>query len=80
MEEYLFLFHSTAGVVQTRKLLQASDVVFRVADIPRTLRGGCGLCIRLHCPPGEETRWVLDGATQAIYRCTGEEFESVATF
>jgi hypothetical protein len=34
MEEFLFLFHSTVGVVQTRKLLQAAGVPFRVADIP----------------------------------------------
>ena len=72
MEEFLFLFHSTVGVVQTRKLLQAAGVPFRVADIPRTLRGGCGLCIRLQCPPGAEQQWVLPGATQAVYRCEGE--------
>ncbi|BBE79838.1 MULTISPECIES: DUF3343 domain-containing protein [Phytobacter] len=80
MEEFLFLFHSTVGVVQTRKLLQASGVSFRVADIPRTLRGGCGLCIRLQCPPGTEQQWVLPGATQAIYRCEGEAFEQVAVY
>lgn len=80
IEEFLFLFHSTVGVVQTRKLLQASGVSFRVADIPRTLRGGCGLCIRLQCPPGTEQQWVLPGATQAIYRCEGEAFEQVAVY
>ncbi|AUV02764.1 DUF3343 domain-containing protein [Phytobacter ursingii] len=78
MEEFLFLFHSTVGVVQTRKLLQAAGVPFRVADIPRTLRGGCGLCIRLHCAPGEETQWILPGATQAIYRCVDEVFELIS--
>lgn len=78
MEEYLFLFHSTVGVFQTRKLLQASGATFRVADIPRSLRGGCGLCIRLHCLPGEEKQWLQPGITQAIYRCTGEAFEQVA--
>ena len=45
MTEYLFLFHSTVGVIQTRKALQAAGMTFRVADIPRQLRGGCGLCI-----------------------------------
>ncbi len=54
MKEYLFLFHSTVGVIQTRKALQAAGMTFRVSDIPRDLRGGCGLCIWLTCPPGEE--------------------------
>lgn len=44
MKEYLFLFHSTVGVIQTRKALQAAGMTFRVSDIPRDLRGGCGLC------------------------------------
>ena len=69
MTEYLFLFHSTLGVVQTRKALQAAGITFRVADIPRQLRGGCGLCIYLYCPQGEERRWVIPGATESIYRC-----------
>ncbi len=80
MAEYVFLFHSTVGVVQTRKLLQNAGVAFRVADIPRALRGGCGLCIRVTCMPGEEARWRLPGATHAIYRCVGEEFEQVAEY
>ena len=42
MKEYLFLFHSTVGVIQTRKALQAAGMTFRVSDIPRDLRGGCG--------------------------------------
>ncbi|RMC90649.1 DUF3343 domain-containing protein, partial [Klebsiella michiganensis] len=45
MTEYLFLFHSTVGVVRMRKALQAAGASFRVKDIPRQLRGGCGLCI-----------------------------------
>lgn len=61
MKEYLFLFHSTAGVIQTRKALQAAGMTFRVSDIPRDLRGGCGLCIWLTCPPGEEIQWVILG-------------------
>ena len=47
MKEYLFLFHSTVGVIQTRKALQAAGMTFRVSDIPRDLRGGCGLCIKI---------------------------------
>ncbi len=61
MKEYLFLFHSTVGVIQTRKALQAAGMTFRVSDIPRDLRGGCGLCIWLTCPPGEEIQWVILG-------------------
>ncbi|EGI6812376.1 DUF3343 domain-containing protein [Escherichia coli] len=67
MKEYLFLFHSTVGVIQTRKALQAAGMTFRVTDIPRDLRGGCGLCIWLSCPAGEERQWVLPGQTEAIY-------------
>lgn len=59
MKEFLFLFHSTVGVIQTRKALQAAGMTFRVSDIPRDLRGGCGLCIWLTCPPGEEIQWVI---------------------
>ncbi|MGP3590320.1 DUF3343 domain-containing protein [Vagococcus sp. WN89Y] len=74
MNAYLLLFHNTPGVLQTRKALQAANVEFRVQDIPRALRGGCGLCIRLHCLPEDALRWVIPGATQAIYRCAGEEY------
>lgn len=79
MTEYLFLFHSTLGVVQTRKALQAAEISFRVADIPRQLRGGCGLCIYLHCEEGSELRWVVPGATESIYRC-GEGVTLLHTF
>lgn len=54
MKEFLFLFHSTVGVIQTRKALQAAGMTFRVSDIPRDLRGGCGLCICLTCPPARK--------------------------
>ena len=80
MKEYLFLFHSTPGVVRTRKALQAAGIAFQVKDIPRQLRGGCGLCISLRCLPGEEQRWVIPGATEAIYRYVGEEWRCIATF
>ena len=79
MTEYLFLFHSTLGVVQTRKALQAAGITFRVADSPRQLRGGCGLWIDLHCPQGEELRWVIRGATESIYRCD-EGFQLLHAF
>ncbi|WP_342322341.1 DUF3343 domain-containing protein [Kosakonia sp. BYX6] len=74
MAEYLLLFHNTPGVLQTRKALQTAGMTFRVQDIPRQLRGGCGLCIRVHCPPGEEKQWQIPGVTQAIYQCVDEEF------
>ncbi|MFA1616450.1 DUF3343 domain-containing protein [Citrobacter amalonaticus] len=80
MTEYLFLFHSTVGVIQTRKALQAAGVTFRVADIPRQLRGGCGLCVYLHCQPGEQDRWVLPGHTESIYRLEQGDWQCVATF
>ncbi|VGE72978.1 Protein of uncharacterised function (DUF3343) [Klebsiella pneumoniae] len=47
MTTFLFLFHSTVGVVRMRKALQAAGVAFEVKDIPRQLRSGCGLCILL---------------------------------
>ena len=45
MTTFLFLFHSTVGVVRMRKAMQAAGVAFEVKDIPRQLRSGCGLCI-----------------------------------
>lgn len=80
MTEYLFLFHSTVGVIQTRKALHAAGMNFRVADIPRELRGGCGLCIYLHCPPGDVERWVIPGHTESIYRLESDNWHCVATF
>lgn len=77
MNEYLLLFHYTPGVLQTRKAMQAAGVAFRVQDIPRQLRGGCGLCIRFHCQAGEEKQWLIPGVTQAVYRCEGEDFTPV---
>ncbi|BED50941.1 hypothetical protein VEE48_21750 [Escherichia coli] len=71
MKEYLFLFHSTVGVIQTRKALQAAGMTFRVSDIPRDLRGGCGLCIWLTCPPGEEIQWVIPGHTESSLLSAG---------
>jgi len=74
MSDYLLLFHHTPGVLQTRKALQAAGVAFRVQDIPRKLRGGCGLCIRLHCSLEEALRWATPGAAQAVYYCLEEEY------
>ena len=39
---------------------------FRVSDIPRDLRGGCGLCIWLTCPRRGNTM-VIPGLTESIY-------------
>ena len=80
MKEFLFLFHSTVGVIQTRKALQAAGMTFRVSDIPRDLRGGCGLCIWLTCPPGEEIQWVIPGQTEAIYCQQGSDWQCVVHY
>ncbi len=80
MTEYLFLFHSTVGVVRMRKALQAAGASFRVKDIPRQLRGGCGLCIYLSCEEGEEQRWVIPGQTEAIFRVEDQEFQPLHSF
>lgn len=74
MTEYLFLFHSTLGVVKTRRTLQAAGVDFRVTDIPRQLRGGCGLCIWITCPEQGYQAWVMPGLTESVYRVVGEEW------
>lgn len=80
MEEYLYLFHSTLGVVRMRKALQAAGMTFRVADIPRALRGGCGLAIWLTCEPGDARRWIFPGQTEAVYLCRGEEYRLISRF
>ncbi|TBL86604.1 DUF3343 domain-containing protein [Hafnia alvei] len=77
-DEYLFLFHSTLGVVRLKKRLQAQNVVFKVADIPRQLSSGCGLSIRLRCPKPELSQWWVDGETSAIFRCEGEVYHAVS--
>ena len=68
MTTFLFLFHSTVGVVRMRKALQAAGMTFEVKDIPRQLRSGCGLCIYLSCMQGDEQRWVIPGETAALIR------------
>jgi len=72
--EYLFLFHSTLGVVKTRRALQAAGMTFRVTDIPRHLRGGCGLCIWIVCPEQAYQQWVIPGLTELVYRVEGEQW------
>ncbi|EHM51640.1 DUF3343 domain-containing protein [Yokenella regensburgei] len=78
MAHYILLFHSTLGVVQTRRTLQAAGEPFTVADIPRALRGGCGLCIHLECERPE--RWVLPGLTESIYRVDVDGYQPVARY
>jgi hypothetical protein len=51
MVEFLFLFHSTVGVVQTRKLLQAAGVPFRVADIPAPCVAAAGYAFVCNAHP-----------------------------
>ena len=80
MTEYLFLFHSTLGVVKTRRALQAAGSDFRVTDIPRQLRGGCGLCIWIACPEDWYQQWVMAGLTESVYRVDGEKMTCIATY
>lgn len=80
MTETVFLFHSTVGVIKMRKALQAAGILFRVADIPRQLRGGCGLCIYMDCAADEETQWVIPGYTESIYRCEEGAWRCIAAF
>lgn len=80
MKEALFLFHSTLGVIKTRKALQAAGMCFRVADIPRELRGGCGLCIYIDCVAGKEDEWIILGHTESIYRLENGGWRCLATF
>lgn len=80
MKEALFLFHSTLGIIKTRKALQAAGMCFRVADIPRELRGGCGLCIYIDCVAGKEDEWIIPGHTESIYRLENGGWRCLATF
>jgi hypothetical protein len=80
VKEALFLFHSTLGVIKTRKALQAAGMCFRVADIPRELRGGCGLCIYIDCVAGKEDEWIIPGHTESIYRLENGGWRCLATF
>lgn len=80
MTEYLFLFHSTLGVVKTRRALQAAGRDFRVTDIPRQLRGGCGLCIWVPCPEDGYQEWVMNGLTESVYRVEGEQWICEETY
>ena len=67
--EFLYLFHSTLGTVRLRKRLELQPHAFRVCDVPRRLSAGCGLAIRLHCPPEEWQQWCQRGETAAVFRC-----------
>lgn len=80
-QEYLYLFHSTLGTVRLRKRLEQHAQSFRVCDVPRQLRLGCGIAIRLHCLPDEWQGWVQPGETAAVYRCEeAGEFHELARY
>ena len=72
MTTFLFLFHSTVGVVRMRKALQAAGVAFEVKDIPRQLRSGCGLCILLEGTEADARGWIVPEQTAALYQQNGE--------
>ena len=63
MSSWLYLFHSTVGVVQTRKALQAAGVAFQIKDIPRQLRSGCGLCVLIEGTEDAARSWIIAGHT-----------------
>ncbi|EPL6172374.1 TPA: DUF3343 domain-containing protein [Klebsiella aerogenes] len=68
MSKYLFLFHSTVGVVRMRKALQAAAMTFEVKDIPRQLRSGCGLCVLIEGSEKTARSWIIAGHTAALHR------------
>ena len=80
MTTFLFLFHSTVGVVRTRKALQAAGMTFEVKDIPRQLRSGCGLCILLEGTEADARAWSGPEQTAALYQQDGEAWRCLATF
>ena len=80
MTTFLFLFHSTVGVVRTRKALQAAGMTFEVKDIPRQLRSGCGLCVLIEGTEDAARSWIIAGHTAALYQQSGEAWRCLATF
>lgn len=80
MTTFLFLFHSTVGVVRMRKAMQAAGVAFEVKDIPRQLRSGCGLCILLEGTEADARGWIVPEQTAALYQQNGEAWRCLATF
>lgn len=79
-ETYLFLFHSTLGAVKMKKRLQFDGTTFRVADVPRSLRAGCGLSIYVTCPAGGQTRWYAAGETESVYLCREGGYHPIIAF
>ena len=80
-QEFLYLFHSTLGTVRLRKRLEQHDQSFRVCDVPRLLSAGCGLAIRLHCPPDEWQQWCQSGETAAVFRCEADgDYQELARY
>ena len=80
MSSWLYLFHSTVGVVQTRKALQAAGVAFQIKDIPRQLRSGCGLCVLIEGTEDAARSWIIAGHTAALYQHSGEAWQCIASF
>ena len=79
MTEYLFYFTNGGGSADAQSPA-GGGASFRVKDIPRQLRGGCGLCIYLSCEPGEEQKWILPGQTEALFRVAGDDYQLLAQF
>ncbi|HAT1645572.1 TPA: DUF3343 domain-containing protein [Raoultella planticola] len=80
MSRWLYLFHSTVGVVQTRKALQTAGVTFQIKDIPRQLRSGCGLCVLIEGTEEAARSGIIAGHTAALYQQSGEAWHYIASF
>ncbi len=80
MTTFLFLFHSTVGVVRMRKAMQAAGVAFEVKDIPRQLRSGCGLCILLEGTEADARGWIVPEQNGGAVSAEREAWRCLATF
>ena len=79
MTTFLFLFHSTVGVVRMRKAMQGGGVAFEVKDIPRQPRSGCGLCILLEGTEADARGWIVPNRRRRCISRTGKH-GCLATF
>ncbi len=79
MTTFLFLFHSTVGVVRMRKALQAAGVAFEVKDTPPAAQR-----LRAVHPAGgteaDARGWIVPEQTAALYQQNGEAWRCLATF
>ena len=67
MSKYLFLFHSTAGVVRMRKSPAGGSDDLRGEGYSPPAAQRLRVVIYLSCMPGDEQRWVIPGETAALF-------------